>query len=353
MNAVPTIAPMNAPVALQRRADFLCDGTASDDWIVGWALQRYKAVQLTEGVFTFGTTLQSPPRRHLFGSGFDTEIVGGPTLAGATISGAGDHIELNDFSIGGGQAHDGTHGIYINVTTSTGFATGAEACTRIHDIETRQVKGTGFVMSGINNRDGQLSRLNAWDSGGSGFLLDCPDMMAEMLVAGTSGSDGIVLGTNSANIHAHDLKSWYSAGDGIVIGSVRHTLTLLEGQDNQKAGIRITGAMLSLTGWTADSNSHTAGNGNANLYAGLEIGLKGDGTQSWANNLQVIGGNAYDKNEGSRGYGQSRPIRLGAGVTGIQIIGAGFGNGTTHHNITDTILWDQPTDNGAKGNRIV
>jgi hypothetical protein len=343
-SATAVIAAANSPWPIRKRADWVCTGT-NDDLAIAAHLALYKTATLAEGQYSIGSPLTVPAGRKLTGTGYGTVLAGATSLTGSVVAITADHCEVTNLTIAGGNSSAGVHGVSANCTSSAGYTTGSEACVKLSGLEIQQVTGHGIYMAGANNRDSSLHDIKAWNCGLSGFYFDtnCPDGSASQLVTGSSGSDGFVI--LGANWHLIGAKSWYAKGDGYRIGGVRHSLANIEAQDCQKAGIRITGQFMSLGGaWMADSNSYS-GTANRGLFSGLELGRNADGTTSWASDLSISAGQAWDKNEGGRGRNQAYGVRVGPGVRGLALLGVGTGApGGTHCNLLGGISWDNPAD---------
>lgn len=346
------IAALDAPRAVQnavRASGGVVSGGGDDSSFVQSLAGSYGQVRLTEGTFRFGSTVLPPKWRHIQGSGPATYITGLISLSGAFFRSTHDHNWYSDFTLSAGAEAAGTHGIDTNVTDQVGFATGADACTLIERIVTRNIKGDSVIIQGFNNRDAKLSKLHLWNSVGRGLVLASPDGRATDVVVGTAGSHGIELTNQSANWHVQG-KSWYSDGDGVRVAGARHTLTNIEAQDNDLAGIRIIGNLIELSSWLADSNSNS-GTTYRGVHSGLEIGLLPataagtPGAASGGYNISIMGGRAWDKNEGKRGVNQRYGVLVRGGVRNLVMVGVQTGQSTdTHGNLTGGIKFLTASD---------
>ena len=343
------VAASNAPAevknAVQAAGGAVATGTA-DNALIATKLSSYQAVYLTEGDFTISSTIVMPQGRTLSGSGVRATRLNGATgLTGSFISVTSDHITVTRMTISAGS-ETSAHGIDCAITSSTGFTTGADGCTVLTELVLRNIKGDGIRHTGFNNRDSKTYNVHVWNSTGRGFLFDCPDGSAQQIVAGTTGSHGVELGTNSSNWRVTNAKCWFADGDGFLVQSVRHTLMNVEAQDNMLSGIRILGYFITVNGFLADSNSYDGGTGLQNVHSGVEVGRTSAGTNSGGSNVVLANGQAWDKNEGSRGRMQRAGVRLRSSVRDLVLMGVSTGNGTggSHSNYTAGIEFDNPSD---------
>ena len=344
-------APAAVRTAVTNSGGSVADGTA-DNVEINAALATYKAVYLTEGTFNIAATITLPQATAIHGSGIGaTQILSAAGVSGSLFSITSDHCTISRMTISGnGQTADG---INANVTASTGFTTGQDACTMLFELVLRNIVGDGIIMQGFNNREGKLYNIHVWNATGRSYYLNCPDGSIQQCISGTPGGNGFELGTSASNWRITNCKSWYSNADGFLIQGVRHLLTGLEGQDNAFAGIRILGSLIALEGFTADSNSYE-GTLYDNVHSGLEIGRTSAGTNSGGYNITVSGGQSWDKNEGSRGYKQRSGIRVRSGARDLTIVGVDTGDpAATHHNATAGIEFDAPADLNDSSNNIL
>jgi hypothetical protein len=354
------VAASNAPAALKTAiaaaGGAVCTGT-NDHTAILAKLAAYKSVQLTEGSFYIGGTILMPQGRCLSGVGIRaTELIGASGLFGQFISITSDQCEVHHMTITAGGEAAGTHGIHVNVTNQTGFTTGADSVYWLSYLVGRLIKGDGIFVEGSNAREGKLQMIHMWNCVGRGYYLNAADGNGSQLIAGTCGPVGFELGTSAGNWHLVNCKSWYNDGDGFLIQGVRHTLDTLEAQDNQEAGIRILGNIISANGITADSNSYDNSGATdlTNVHSGIVIGRTRTGTSSGGYDIQGTGWQSWDKNEGGRGYKQRSGIRVRSGARGVCVIGFTTGDPAgTHHNVTAGIEFDSPADQTHSSNVFI
>lgn len=325
----------------------VCDGTADQSDIAS-KLASYGEVRLTEGTFTFNASLVPPARKKIMGSGPATVVTGAAALTGSFFSVTNEHIQISDLTIAGGAEATGTHGIFANVTSNTGFTTGSDACLIFERLTCRNVKGNGIRMEGTYNRDSKLSKIHVWNATDTGYYLNSPDGNIEQCIAGTCGGNGFEFASSSSNWHTVNSKAWYSDKDGWRIGGIRHTFVGIEGQDNAWAGIRMIANNTVLSGWLCDSNSYE-GTTYDGIHSGLEVGrTTSDGTtfsNSGGFDISIGPGQSWDKNESARGFKQRSGVRLRSGIRGLTMTGVGTGDPAgTHHNVTAGIEFDSATD---------
>lgn len=348
------VAASDAPAGLIAGATYACDGV-DDQAQIATALAAHGVVLLTEGTFSIAETIEMPQAATLIGSGAGTtELVGASGLSGEFISITSDHCTVAYMTISAG-AEASANGIVSNATSSSGFTTGADQCTTLTHLVLRNIKGDGIVMSGSNNRDCKISQIHVWNATGRGYHFNCPDGSAHQIVAGTCGSHGVELGTSSSNWRISNAKSWYSDGDGFLIQSVRHTLSQIEAQDNELAGIRILGGFVTINGFLADSNSWYGDTSLQNVHSGVEVGRTSAGSASGGYNVVLSNGQAWDKNETSRGRCQRSGIRLRSTVRDLVLsnVSTGNGSGGSHSNYTTGIEFDNPADMTHASNAVV
>lgn len=352
------VAASNAPTAVKTAVSAaggaVCDGTA-DQVEINAALTTYKNVVLTEGDFNITASIVPPRGRSLRGAGADaTRIYAQSGLTGSLISITVDHVSVYQLGLNGNSIS--ADGINANVTSSTGFATGADACVVLDDIVMRNIAGNGVVMSGSFNRDSKLSKVHVWNATGKSFVLDCPDGSATQCISGSPSSHGFHFTTNAANWRVSNSKSWFAVGDGFWIQGARNRVDACEAQDNQWAGFRVNGSLIALDGVTADSNSWVTGNTNANVHSGIEIGRAFDGTtftNSGGFDISLTNVMSWDKNESARGRAQRSGIRVRTGARGLHIDGFTTGDtAATHFNVTAGIEFDTPSDQTHSSNYV-
>lgn len=341
-------APLAARDAVLAAGGVVCDGTG-DHADFAAQLATYSHVQFTEGDYNFSGTLTVPARHWLQGSGPDSEIIGGAGASSRLIYVTSDHVALSDFTISAGGESAGTHHIEADVTSSSGFVTGSDACLVVERVVSRNAKGNGIRMTGSFNRDSKLSKIHVWNAASDGYYISSPDGAIVQCVAGTCGGNGFWFDSGSSNWTGVQLKAWYSDLDGFLINGARNKFTAIEGQDNLGAGIRIIGNMVTLTAWVADSNSFdgsAAGSPTGgNVHSGLEIGRTFAGGTSGGFDISIGAGAAWDKNESSRGRRQRSGVRVRSGARGLAMVGVTTGDpSSTHFNVTTGIEFDTAAD---------
>ncbi|TXG77816.1 hypothetical protein E6P97_00960 [Patescibacteria group bacterium] len=348
------VAASNAPTAIKNAVTasggYVCTGSA-DHSVINTALGAYGAVYLTEGDFSISGSINMPQGRALLGSGIRaTRLNGASGLTGQFISITSDHTQVSRMTISAtGQT---ANGIDANVTSQSGFTTGADACVVLNELVLRNIGGNGIMMRGSNNRDSKIQNIHVWNATGSGYIISCPDGSMMQCIAGTCGNHGFEV-TSASNWRISQCKSWFSDADGFYLNGTRCIFESLEAQDNALAGIRMVGNLCTLTNFTADSNSYE-GSANDNVHSGLEIGRLADGSNSGGYSITVNGGQAWDKNEASRGYKQRAGVRVRSGVRSLTLIGVDTGDPTgTHHNVTDGIIFDTPSDINHATNTVI
>ena len=113
-----------------------------------------------------------------------------------TLATNGDHCQVRGLQLDGGDATS-TTGIRADITSQTGFTTGSDACLILDNLLLRRIPGDGITMTGPYNRDAKLTRIQVWQATGRGIHIDCWDGSASMVIAGDSGSHGIMLDTTA------------------------------------------------------------------------------------------------------------------------------------------------------------
>jgi hypothetical protein len=348
-------APTAIKTAIANAGGTICDGTA-DDVDVAAMLSTYNRCMFT-GTLVFAAQVSLPARSVFRGTGIGTARING---AAALTSGAfvgtatnAENISTGDYTIVKTNAGSSVDGIDINITSTSGFQFGAEGKPFVSNVI---VSGTryGLRVRGSAANDSKIDNVTVKQATLNGFNLDdAPDGNIRYCTAGsiTGPGDGtghgFVFTTNSANWHVEDCKAWFCKGDGFYFRGVRHTVEQIEAQDCSGAGIRWNGFFNTLTGFLCDSNSYTSGNTFSfnGVYGGLEIGLTQAGASQGGDDSVIVGGQAWDKNEGSRGYNQKYGVRVKSGVRRLTMIGVGTGaTSETHHNLTDGILFNNTAD---------
>lgn len=349
-NSAPSVK-----AAVQAAGGLVCDGTG-DQIEFNTQLGTYGHVQFAIGDYNFASTLTLPARRWLQGSGPNSQIIGASGASSRLIYVTADHAWLTDFTISAGAEAAGTHHIEANITSSTGFITGQDACLIIERVVSRNSKGRGVSLTGTNNRDSKLSKIHVWNATSDGYYINTPDGNATQLIAGTCGGNGVWLDSGSSNWTITGSKAWYSVRDGWLIDGIRSKFTSIEGQDNVGAGIRIIGNNLVLTGLVADSNSYDKSPSTAITgitHAGVEVGRTFAQANGGGFDISLNGVQSWDKNEGSRGFRQAYGVRLRTGLRGLTMSGVQTGDPAgSHHNVTAGIQFDTSTDKDNANNLV-
>ena len=333
----------------------VCD-YAGDQVEFNSQLSAFGHVVFATGDYKLDASITPPAKRFLQGSGPLSEFKGGAALTGAFIKTTNvDHVWLRDFSMTGLDEAAGTHHIHSDATTDTAFWTGSDACIKIDNITSRYHKGNALRMTGSFNRDSKIHSIHAWNGTGTSYFLDSPDGKATGLISGTAGGHGAEI--PGTNWHVSG-KMWYADGNGWYVTGSRITLVDTEAQDNEKAGYLLRGNSITMTGFLADSNSYIGASGgtvNTNVFSGVEVGeLNADGTTySGGYDISLSAGQAYDKNEGARGYRQRSGIRLRSGVRGLTMSGIGTGDSVSNlKNVTAGIEFVTSTDLNHTNNAV-
>jgi hypothetical protein len=330
--------------AISAAGGLVCDGTA-DQVQINAQLATYGSCEAANGDYYLSAPVTPAARRRLRGQGPLTRFIGASGLTTAFFSLTADHIWLSDFLMIAGAEAAATDHILANVTSSTGFITGADACINLSNLISQNAKGRGIVMTGTNNRDSKINKIHIHNPVSHGMYISSPDGNFEQVVVGTPGGNGIWMDSGSSNWHGVNSKCWYADLDGFLLNGIRGTFIGIEGQDNLGAGIRIIGNDLTVTDWTADSNSFDGGTGVTNVHSGLEVGRTFAQGTSGGFDINIGPGQSWDKNESGRGYNQRAGVRLRTGIRGLTMVGVGTGDPAgTHHNVTGGIVFDTSAD---------
>lgn len=315
------VASSEAPQSMQDAADFVCTGS-DDQNTINQAIDSQSSlggvVVLSPGGFNCSNRVRIRSRVALVGSGRSTVIRATRSWSGAMIQEQSNNIDKVSIS---NLALDGQYndviGIRLNVTSNSGFEDGSpDAANYITDVYIHAVGGNGLNIAGSRNRAACITRVRVWDVGGHGFVITSPDGFIHQCEAGSSGKDGFRI--LSGNNRITNCKSWFSDANGFYIGAVRNELAACEAQDNERHGFYIASGQVSLTSCHADSNSWNPAQPLA-AYSGFFV----KSYRSW---VQLIGCQAYDKNEGGRGNWQRWGFTLQGNNTTCQISGIGRDN---------------------------
>lgn len=293
------VAASNAPQAMQDVADYVCTG-GNDQNTINEAINSQSnlggVVTLSPGSFNCSGAVKVRTRVALTGSGRASVLRASNSWSGGMIEAATTNtnkVTISDLALDG--EYKDVAGILLNVTTKSGFDDGSpDAAIYITDVYIHAVRSDGLHMTGLHNRGFCVTRVRVWDAGGHGFVFSSPDGFVHQCETGSSGGDGFRI--TKGNSRFTNCKSWFSDGSGYHIAGVRNEFSACEAQDNEQHGFYIASGQVSLTSCHADSNSWNRENPVAQ-YSGFYIIRD-------RNRVQLIGCQAYDKNESGRGNWQ-------------------------------------------------
>lgn len=343
--AMKVVAANDAPVAVKASADYVCDGVADEveinqaiaalsSDVIGLGTQG-GSVLLWGKLFNTAAAIKIRSQVTLRGQGqWATTIKPATTYQpGATggvielYSGNTQYATVMDLTIhGNGWAGSASScGIYFSQGTGTEWD-GANRIMNLYVYATgshgiRLINGTGG-----RGRAYYLSNIRITDSGTTADATAC-GLWLDSLVdsfffgidVGSSAAHGIRV--DGANNRFIGCKAWFSGslgaavhdGCGFYVRNVRNQFSGCEAQDNFGDGFYVSSVDNTLTGCCADSNGY-----NKNGGAGTG-GWTGSGFYILTSRL-TLQGNAFDKNEGSRGIYQKYAVELGTtGLTGVII----------------------------------
>lgn len=350
------IAASNAPAAIRQAvaaANGVVAAGSNDHSTINTALGTYKTVYLTEGTFVFGGSVPVASAHSVFGSGSGTKVTGASGLASSFFTIAADEARVSSLWLDGTGTTSSCHGVDVNVTTSSGFAFGIDACPQLDNLILSNIQGDGVRMQGTVNRSGKLTRVHVYGAAGRGFYLNSPGGSIDQCAAVSCGSHGFMVDTLGTNWRITNARAYSNTLDGFYVLGQRHTLTGVEAQDNKLAGFRLVCTQSNLLGFVADSNSWATSNANTNLYSGVEVGRNSDGTFTGGMDISISGGQAWDRNDSSRGRAQRSGIRVRTGALGLSIVGVTTGDSTgTLYNVTKGIEFDTAADQTNAANAI-
>ena len=326
------IAASNAPQDLKDIADFVCSGT--DDQVqINQAINELipnrsdlgGTVQLSPGTFFISDKIRMRPRVSLIGSGRATILKAmsewqshnDPSLTGGVIEPNDlgiDKVHVASLAIDGNRKN--IHGIFFNITQQLFDDGSPDAANAFTDLYIYRPGQDGIRFTGTRMRGSQLSRIRVWDAGGYGYHLDNPDSFYSQLETGSSGKSGFFI--DKANSRFTNCKAWFSEGHGFEIVGARNQFAACESQDNRMHGYSIEAGQVSFTSCHADSNSWNR-NGPESTYSGFFI-------KRFFGYVQLIGCQAYDKNENNRGEWQKYGFDLQGSNNYCQITASGRGN---------------------------
>jgi len=294
-------------------------------------------VALSPGDFNCSGPVKVRSKISLVGSGRASELRATASWSGGLIHNhdpSTDKISISHLALDG--AGNSVMGIFLNVTSNGNFEDGSpDAANYITDVYVHNVGSHGVYITGNRNRAACLTRIRVWNAGKYGFVINSGDGFIHQCESGSSGLDGFRI--IKANNRFTSCKAWYSDKSGFYIGAVRNEFAACESQDNERHGFHIASGQVSLTSCHADSNSWNSAQPAAS-YAGFYI-------KQYARWVQLIGCQAYDKNEGGRGNWQRWGFLLGGNNSYCQIAGTARdnvfgplyeGNGSTN-NSTDVL----------------
>ena len=317
------VAASNAPQAMKDVADYVCSGTSDQSQInaaVNEANQNDNlggVVTLSPGTFTCNGPIFMRKRVSLVGAGRATRIVSAAAYGGVirTATNAEDKINIAHLAIHGqGQNNDG---ILLNATSNAGFDEGSpDAANHVSDVYISNVGKSGIVVTGSRARATMITRVRVLNAGAWGFNIKAPDGFYSQCESGSSGLDGFRIA--NGNNRFVNCKAWFSDRSGFLIEAVRNQFAGCEAQDNEWHGFNIQSGQVSLTSCHADSNGWNS-LAPTSTYDGFFVAQN----RNW---VQLIGCQAYDKNEGARGYWQRYGFHFAGGNSYCQVSGAAKDN---------------------------
>lgn len=284
-------------------ADYVCSGS-NDQATINDAVQAAYpgasglggVVQLSPGTFNCSGAVKLRRRTSLLGAGRATILSASSGWGGGVIEpfdNGTDKVSVGFLAIDGN--YQNVHGIYFNVTDNGSFDDGSpDAANFFTDLYIYAPGLDGIRFEGSRMRAANVSKIRVWNPGGYGYYLDSPDGFYTQCEVGSSGLAGFSL--RSSNNRITNSKAWYSDGSGFEILAVRNQLAACESQDNEQHGFYIGAGQVSLSACHADSNSWNG--------AAPTTGYNGFHIKQWRSRVQLIGCQAYDKNESARGFWQ-------------------------------------------------
>ncbi len=297
------VAAANAPQSMRDVADYVCSGS-NDQATINEALQSTYpdtnglggVVQLSPGTFNCSGSVRMRRRTSLIGAGRASILKATTGWGGGiieTFDAGTDKVSVAFLGIDGDYKN--VHGIHFNVTDDGSFDDGSpDAANFLTDVYIHAPGLDGVRFEGGRMRAANVSKVRIWNPGGYGYYLDSPDGFYDQCEVGSSGLAGFSL--RSSNNRITNSKAWYADGSGFEILAVRNQLAACESQDNEQHGYYIGAGQVSLTACHADSNSWN-GAAPTSSYNGFHV-------IQWRSRVQLIGCQAYDKNEGGRGFWQ-------------------------------------------------
>lgn len=309
------VAASDAPQPMIDVADYVCTGN-NDDQTINAAINSQKnlggTVALSPGNFNCSGPVKVRSRIALVGSGRASVIRAVSSWSGGLIeafdSGT-DKISISNLGLHGQNKK--LDGILLNVTQKNFDDYSPDAANYITDVYVYAMGGNGVHITGSRNRGACITRVRVWNVDGHGFVFNSPDGFIHQCETGSSGKDGFRI--TSGNCRFTNCKAWYSDGSGFHIAAVRNQFSACESQDNEQHGFYIGAGQVSLTSCHADSNSWNREQPSAQ-YSGFYVKQY----RSW---VQLIGCQAYDKNESGRGNWQRWGFVFEGNNTKCQISG--------------------------------
>ena len=318
------VAASNAPASMQAIADFVCTGTADQNQInaaVNVANQSDTlggVVRLSPGTFKVNGPILLRKRVSLIGCGRASRIesvTGGYGGVIRTATAAEDKISISHLAIHGlGQ---NINGILLNATSNAGFDEGSpDAANYVSDVYVSNVGLAGIAVTGARGRASMVTRVRVLNAGTWGFNITAPDGFYSQCESGSSGFDGFRVA--NGNNRFVNCKAWFADRSGFEISANRNQFSGCEAQDNQWHGFSIRAGQVSLSACHADSNSWNSASPTSSF----------DGFFVHANRgfVQLVGCQAYDKNESNRGFHQRYGFHFGGNNSFCQVTGAARDN---------------------------
>lgn len=316
------VASSDAPTVVKNSAgaSFTCDGTADQVQVQAaidlaaslnsrnaaspaQAAQRGMVV-LSGGRFNFSAPAQQRTGVAVVGMGWLTEVravslVGTGLFRLADVDAHATH--LAHMWLNGNSSAGGGNGVDYDMTgaSSTSSYPGINPDS-YHVVEDLLLTSFGsgsrtgikmWTSSTANNRGNFIRQIQCRDASQYGIWLNAAsDCSVDLVHIGGSGTNGIRI--ESGNTRLTNIKTFYSNGVGVYLGSGRHTVAGLESQDDA-SGVQVASSNASLAGLTIDT-AQTNGllvSGSANLITGVNVFLRGGGRYAtMTNGINVTGG---------------------------------------------------------------
>jgi len=317
-----TVAANSAPQSLKDVADFVCNGV-NDQVTIQQAIDSIQSksngsplggtVVLSPGSFWCSGPIKLRERIELVGSGRATIINANQSFAGAVVQILEtERTAVSNLAIHGGQ--NSVHGILINVKNRPAVRHHPDATNYIDNVYIYNVGKHGVYLTGNQCRASILSRIRVFGAGGIGFYIDGADGFINQCEAGSCGSYGFLI--SKSNNRFTNCKAWFSNSHGFFVNAERTQMAACESQDNAKHGFYLASSQVSLTSCHADSNGFS---GNGGVFSGFYL-------KQFESEIQLIGCQAYDKNEAGRGFFQRWGFCLQSNNQNCQITGIARNN---------------------------